>query len=461
MKGRIFIFSFILVLFSASVIFSQIRIQPWTDNPRYWSAQGNPILLLGASDDDNLFQWPPEMLKEQLDMIRETGANYVRNTMSDRQDRGFEQYPFQEIEDGIYDLEKWNPVYWERFERFLDWTDSRQIFVQLEVWDRFDYSRENWISHPYNPVNNINYTGEESGLAKEYPEHPGRNLQPFFFTTPRQRNNRILLKYQKSFVEKILSYSLQHGHVLYCMDNETSGEEEWGRFWAELIKQRAKEKGVRVYLTEMWDAWDIKAQEHRRTFDHPDFYDFVDVSQNNHNKGDEHWENAIWVRDYLSNHLRPINTVKTYGADNNKFGHSDQDGIERFIRHILAGFASARFHRPPSGLGLSVKARNAVRSVRLLQGITPLWNFSPQSKLLGQREENEAYLSADPGRSYIVYFTRNGSVSLQVEKGSYRLSWIRIDDGKVQATSEISAQDELTIQTPNEGNWLAVIVKTG
>ena len=44
--------------------------------------------------------------KQQLDEMARIGANYIRNTMSDRRDKGFEQYPFQAIGDGKYDLFK-------------------------------------------------------------------------------------------------------------------------------------------------------------------------------------------------------------------------------------------------------------------------------------------------------------------------------------------------------------------
>jgi len=70
-------------------------IQPWNENPWYWQYNGEPVLLLGASSDDNLFQWPAEMLVPHLDSMKNIGANYVRNTMSDRNDRGFELYPFK------------------------------------------------------------------------------------------------------------------------------------------------------------------------------------------------------------------------------------------------------------------------------------------------------------------------------------------------------------------------------
>lgn len=134
--------------------------------------------------------------------------------MSDRQDYGFEVYPFKPLADGKYDLDDWNEEYWKRFENMLRGTAARDSIVQIEVWGRFDDSTANWPPHPYNPKNNSNYTREASGLALESPEHPGRNRQPFFCTTPKQRNNTVVLKYQQRFVDKLLSYSLQYDHVL-------------------------------------------------------------------------------------------------------------------------------------------------------------------------------------------------------------------------------------------------------
>lgn len=74
------------------------EIQPWPENPWYWSYRGQPVLLLGGSDDDNLFQWPAEKLIPQLDRIAAAGGNVVRNTMTDlyqhlTRQRGFADRP--------------------------------------------------------------------------------------------------------------------------------------------------------------------------------------------------------------------------------------------------------------------------------------------------------------------------------------------------------------------------------
>jgi hypothetical protein len=435
------------------------RIQPGTSNPSYWQYKGKPVLLLGGSDDDNLFQWPGEKLKPHLDLLKRAGGNYVRNTMSDRPDGTWELYPFEKLQNGKYDLERWNTAYWDRFEQFLRWTSERDIIVQIEVWDRFDFTRTNWPPHPYNPKNNVNYTEEESGFASEYPDHPGQNKQPFFFTTPAQRNNTRVLKYQQRFVDKMLSHSLKYGNVLYCMDNETNGEEEWGRYWAGYIKAAARKAGVKVYVTEMWDDWDLKALRHRRTFDHPELYDFVDISQNNHNSGVKHWENALWVRQYVSKHPRPINTVKTYGASGNKFGHTDQDGIERFWRHVLAGLASARFHRPDSGLGLNERAQAAIRSVRNMETVVKPWELAPDTQSFAGLEGTQVYAAAAGNKAWVAYFPNGGSARLTVAPSQYSVRWIDVTTGIMGTPVQVKNDSTISLAAPGVGNHVAVVLK--
>jgi hypothetical protein len=440
------------------------KLRPWPANPWYWEFHGKPTLLLGGSDDDNLFQWGEKELIAQLDRLAAAGGNVIRNTMSDRKDKGFEVYPFRQLENGKYDLNQWNEEYWTRFERMLRETARRRIVVQIEIWDRFDYAdngSDRWYFHPYNPRNNVNYTHAESGLAERYPDHPGTNKQPFFFTTPRQRNNQVVLPYQQRFVRRMLEHSLRYDNVLYCMDNETSGEEEWGRYWAQFVKEEARKRGKTVFVTEMWDDWDITGGRHRRTYDHPELYDFVDVSQNNQISGQRHWDNFLAARKYLSTRPRPMNTTKTYGASGNRFGHTDQDGIERFWRHLLAGAASMRFHRPDSGLGLNDKAVAAIRAARKLESKIPLWTVRAANELLSDRADNEAYLAAAPGRAYALYFPAGGQVGLDMTgaAGEFTVHWIDISTGEWGPKTRLTGGARVQIAPPGAGNWAAAIVK--
>jgi hypothetical protein len=434
------------------------RIRPWAANPWYWQYLGQPVLLLGGSQDDNLFQLPT--LEAHLNDMADAGANYIRNTMSDRRDGGFEVYPYRQLPEGKYDLSQWNDEYWRRFADMLRLTHERGIIVQVEVWDRFDYSRENWLNHPYNPAHNVNYTHEQSGLAADYPDHPGANRQPFFFSTPRQRDNRVLLPYQQRFVAEMLRHALPYPHVLYCIDNETSGQEAWSVYWAEFIQDHARQAGVEVFLTEMWDDWNLAAASHRRTFDHPDRFAFVDVSQNNHQRDQTHWDNFQRAREALAGQPRPINTVKTYGADGNKFGHTDRDGIERWWRHLIGGAAGVRFHRPDSGLGFSRPAEMSIRAARKLESLVKLWGLSPANHLLGDRQEDEAYLAARPGEAYALYFTDGGAVTLDLSEhaGPFQIHWIDIASGDWGPQQPLAGEAQATITAPADGHWAAAIV---
>ncbi|MHB8866808.1 MAG: hypothetical protein ACYC6N_30975 [Pirellulaceae bacterium] len=438
------------------------RIKPSDERPFYWQYKGQTVLLLGGSKDDSLFQIPD--LREHLEAIHAAGGNYIRNTMSDRPDHDFEIYAYRQLPQGKYDLTQWNDEYWQRFENLLRWTKELDIIVQIEVWDRFDFTdsgnSNRWQKHPYNPANNINYTYEESGFAPRYPAHPGQNDQPFFFTTPQQRHNQVVLPYQQRFVDKMLSHALAYDHVLYCMDNETSGEEAWGVYWSSYIRRRAQEAGKQVCVTEMWDDWDLKAEPHRRTLDHPEQYHFVDVSQNNQKKGQEHWDNFQWVRKHLSPQPRPINTVKTYGADGGRFGNN-QDGIERWWRHVIGGVAAARFHRPDSGLGLSEPAIASIRAARKLESICPLWEVEAANELLSDREENEAYVAAQPGQLYAILFTNGGSVRLDLRQHphTFQLKWINIATGQWDRAEVVEGGERVSIAAPQEGPWVAGLVK--
>ena len=245
--------------------------------------------------------------------------------MSQRE--GVELKPHKLLADGVFDMDQWNEEYWTRFENMLKWTAEREIFVQIEVWDRFDYSQNFWKISPWNPGKNVNHTYEQTGFAVEYPEHPSRDQQPFFhsITGMPQYNEKLELirSYQETFVDKMLSYSLDYGHVLYCMDNETSTPAEWGQYWIQFIKAKASEKDVLVCTTDMFDDafQGAEAKHTPRIFEDAEHYMFADISQVNSRNFDElHWDRLLWLLDQVNKHPRPSNHTKIYGSGYKSFG---------------------------------------------------------------------------------------------------------------------------------------------
>jgi hypothetical protein len=451
-------------------------IIPWSENPRYWQYNGKPVMLLGGSQTDHLFLL--EDLKSHLDDMQAVGANYVRNTMSQRE--GLDLKPYKLLPSGKFDMDQWNEEYWQRFGNMLKWTAEREIFVQIEVWDRFDYSTQNWETSPWNPGKNVNYTYEQTGFASAYPKHSGQDLQPFFHSIkgmPRYSGKLDRIReYQEAFVAKMLSYSLDYGHVLYCMDNETSTPAQWGQYWIRFIQAKAAERGVTVCTTDMFDdAYRAEKAEHTRLiFEDAEHYMFADISQVNSRNFDQmHWDALQWLLQQVSKeHPRPSNHTKIYGSGYYTFGTGGpEDGVERFWRNILGGSASARFHRPDAGNGLNDLAKASIKAARILEGQIKFWDVTPHMNLLSDRESNEAYLAAKPGESYALYFTNGGSVGLDLSDapGIYDVTWISVSMGVTTQSSAAGAYRLMsktlqggrivTLSAPYKGGWVAAIVK--
>jgi hypothetical protein len=424
------------------------------NDPGYWYYNGQKTLLVGGSNEDNLFQ--SSDYKEQIKLLKDVGGNYVRNTMSAR-DKG-NVWPFAIEENGKYNLNKYNPEYWERFEQFLEETQKNDVIVQIEIWATFDFYRDEWLKNPFNPKNNINYDHFWSKLDTVIPSHPTRTRNNFFRSVPSQMALHKPLYYQQKFVDKLLEISLQYDHVLYCMDNETSVNSDWAKFWVDYIKKTASMQNKTVYCTEMWDPHELDHAFHYETFDNPAIFDFVDISQNNHKSEDEHWFNGLAQFERLKkmDAFRPVNNVKIYGNDGGKH-KTTYDAINSFVQNVLMGCASARFHRPTSGQGINQTAQNCISSMNKVVSETRFFDGTPDLKVLSGREKDEAYCRNILNEQFIVYFPSGGEVNLNTaEKKNYQVQWINIKEAKYEKPESVK-KENITLKTPGDGHWIAII----
>jgi len=211
----------------------------------------------------------------------------------------------------------------------------------------------------------------------------------------------------------------------------------------------------------MWDPWDLDHISHRESFDHPEIYSFVDISQNNHQRGQAHWDNGLRQIERLrrAGHLRPVNNVKTYGADGGRHGGDTNEAIAKFIRSAFFGAASVRFHRPPSGIGLSEEAQAVIRSVRDLSDRMAWLDAAPHNDLLSDREENEAYCRARPGHEYGVYFPDGGSVTLDLGdlSGDVSVVWLEVLPERWTPPELIGGGGTVVLEAPGRGHWIALV----
>ncbi len=461
-------------------------IEPYQENPFYWSYKGLPTLLLGGTTEDNIFQI--EDLRDHLELLKSVGGNYIRCTMSSRDSGNVRPYLLNDK--GLYDLNTPNPDYWDRLQNLLEISEELDIIVQLEIWATYDFywGDLRWSHNPFNPKLNINYTPEESGLPDSIAYPAQSKVNPFFTTVPELGNNKLLIKYQQQFVNKVLETTLPYNNVLYCIDNETNAHYEWGKYWSAYIRNIAAEKGKKIYLTEMWDNWDpTNGAVAGAKMQHPDLggwyaeytntelhknsnyaysindtvsYNFVDIANHNAQDGQLHYDTGLWVRKTIekSGNIRPINNVKIYGADISQlWSGSEEEGQQRFWRNIFAGHASARFHRPTAGIGLGKLAQTNIRSMRMLEESIDIFSFRPANEFLSDRAGNEAYCMTNDQGDFLLYFPLGGMVKFNIPEAQYTTQSLRISKSLWIGPKMIAFPGIMA--APHDEPWVFVIQK--
>ncbi len=131
-------------------------------------------------------------------------------------------------------------------------------------------------------------------------------------------------------------------------------------------------------------------------------YDFFEISQNNANNGQRHYDHIVHIRSQVGAQPIPINNVKIFGGDIGRWTTSVEEGTQRFWRNVFGGCASSRFHRPgPShhffAIGLSELAQVHICSMRMITDAMSVFVCEPRNSLLDERSPNEAYCLAQPG----------------------------------------------------------------
>ena len=199
-----------------------ISIHP--DNPRYFLFRGKPLVLITASEHYGSVMNRPFDFVKYLDdaaahkmtltrtflLFRELQS--ARNPSSPCKPESPDYIaPFPRTGPGkaldgepIYDLDQWNPEYFERLHRFLDAASQRGIIVELTIFSN-TYADQVWALNPFRAENNKQH------LEKiEWPEYLSLK-------------NTELVKRQSSYARKIIDETSGYDNVYYEICNEPGG----------------------------------------------------------------------------------------------------------------------------------------------------------------------------------------------------------------------------------------------
>jgi len=199
-----------------------LRIHP--DNPRYFLFRGRPLVLLTASEHYGSVINRPFDFEKYLDDAVAHKMTMTRTFLLFREQQSSRNpsspckpespdyiAPFPRTGPGkaldgepIYDLDQWNPEYFERLHRFLDAASRRGIVVELTVFSN-SYAPQVWALNPFRAENNKQHAGK-----MEWPEYLSLK-------------DPELVRRQSAYARKIIQETSEYDNVYYEICNEPGG----------------------------------------------------------------------------------------------------------------------------------------------------------------------------------------------------------------------------------------------
>jgi hypothetical protein len=197
-------------------------IQLHPENHHYFLYKGKTLALVTSAEHYGAVINSGFDYRYYLETLAEAGMNYTRiftgtyfeiegesfsiqnNTLAPAKDKIITPWPLVESDNPgqlIYDLSKWNNLYWERLGDFMTFAAEKDIIVEITLFSSI-YSDKHWYISPQNPVNNINITHEVSRLDAQ------------------TLNNGTLLDYQVSFVRKMVNELNRFDNFFFELQNE-------------------------------------------------------------------------------------------------------------------------------------------------------------------------------------------------------------------------------------------------
>lgn len=234
-----------------------ISIHP--ENPKYFLFRGKPLVLVAASEHYGSVVNRPFHF-----------ARYLKEAANDKQTVTRTFLLYRELQsarnpcsplkpespvfiapwprtgpgtamDGepIYDLDRWNPEYFERLHKFLSMASDLGIVVELTVFSN-TYADNIWALNPLRAKNNLQGIGDV-----EWPD----------YTSLRDKR---LVERQSSYARKIVQETSQYDNVYYEICNEPGGGEphhptpgqvdDWQREMGRVIRNELQRLGRRHLL---------------------------------------------------------------------------------------------------------------------------------------------------------------------------------------------------------------------
>lgn len=224
MRWQIIPHALLFVVLASGPACAEQALRIDTENPHYLEFRGRPLALISASEHYGSVINRPFDFERYLDdavahkitmtrtflLYRELQS--ARNPSSPCKPESpdfispfLRKGPGKALDgEPVYDLDSWNPEYFDRLHRFLEAASKRGIVVELTVFSN-SYSPDTWALSPFRAENNLQHVG-----AIEWEE---------YITL----KDKELVRRQEIYARKIIQETSHYDNVYYEICNEPGG----------------------------------------------------------------------------------------------------------------------------------------------------------------------------------------------------------------------------------------------
>ncbi len=451
-------FTFLLITILTSGVFSQpIGLHP--KNPHYLLYKGKPTVLVTSAEHYGAVLNTAFDFEKYLETLHAEGMNYTRiftgsyvetpgnfgirnNTLAPEAGnflapwmRTNEKGSYEE--ENKFDLESWNPEYFERLHRFVAKANELDIIVEVTLFSS-TYQDAQWQRNPFNPGNNINQIQADLDRKKS------NTLE-----------NGNLTRFQKKLVEKIVTELNNYDNIFYEIQNEpwsddpqkvmrtlrtldpSPGEGDWFK-WAEMASS-ASLAWQKLMAQTVVDTEKALPKKHVIAQNYTNFFHSLDKVDPNISILNFHyvWPEAVWLN-YGWN--RPVNFDESGFA-----GMETGTYLRQAWQFMMAGGAifnnldysfyvgnedgKGEYNAPGAG------SADFRKQLKYLRDFIESFNFiglKPDFTTVLHAPGLQAQCISEPGKQYAMVFTgvAGNWVKLDLPKGKYSYEFVCPYSGK-------------------------------
>ena len=451
-----------------------IRLHP--KNPHYFLFRGRPIVLVTSGEhygsvlngEFDYRKYLATLAADGMNFTRIFGGSYVevpatsfgikRNTLAPRPGKFIA--PWLRSDAGGYagggnkfDLTRWNPEYFARYQDFLAEAAKAGIVVEVSLFSS-TYADVQWTVSPFNSSNNVNDT----------------KVTDWKKLTTLENGN--VLKFQEEYVRKLVREANEFDNVIFEIQNEPwSDRPVLSNVVNPYLQKPARDNYPNSVdlADEASTAWQQKVAEwiaseesampnkHLIAQNYCNFYFSVRALLPQANIVNFHYA-------YPQAALDNYGLDKAIGYDETGFlGREDNVYLRQAWNFLLSGGGTF------NGLDYSFSVGHETGddsepngpgggSARLRRQLAILQKFLQRFSLTDLRPDRDvikhsagvgARVLSNPGREYAIYLDGNGpaELTLDLPEGHYSVEWINVATGAISHTESFAHSDGAKVLT--------------